>query len=73
MSIEIKELVTNPETAPFSRLKYLARSSEEEVTRFFNSLFNLATLAREANDWTSTDGPCILNRTLNNRGSYAHI
>ena len=56
MSIEIKDLVTNPETAPFSRLKYLARSSEEEVTKFFNGLFNLATLAREANDWTAVDG-----------------
>ncbi len=56
MSIEIKDLVTNPETAPFSRLKYLARSSEEEVTKFFNGLFNLATLARETNDWTAVDG-----------------
>ncbi len=56
MSIEIKDLVTNPETAPFSRLKYLARSSEEEVIKFFNGLFNLATLAREANDWAAVEG-----------------
>jgi len=34
----------------------LTRSSEEEVTKFFNGLFNLATLAREANDWTAVDG-----------------
>ena len=50
MSIEIKDLVANPQTTPFSRLKYLSRGSEEDVTRFFNDLFNLATQAKEDED-----------------------
>jgi D-proline reductase (dithiol) PrdB len=55
MPIEIKDLVANPQTTPFSRLKYLARSPEEDVTRFFNQLFNLAALARENNNWEAVD------------------
>ena len=51
MSIEIKDLMANPETIPFSRLKYLARQPEEDVTGFFNELFNLSVLAKENNDW----------------------
>jgi D-proline reductase (dithiol) PrdB len=55
MPIEIKDLVANPQTTPFSRLKYLSRASEEDVTRFFNQLFNLAALARENNNWDVVD------------------
>lgn len=51
MSIDLRDLVRNPETTPFSRLKYLVRQSEEDVTRFMNELFNLSALAREDNDW----------------------
>ncbi len=51
MSIDRKDLVKNPETTPFSRLKYLARQSEEDVTRFMNELFNLAARAKEEDDW----------------------
>ena len=55
MSVEIKDLVANPGTTPFSRLKYLARASEEDVTRFFNELFNLAALAKEEDNWTPVE------------------
>jgi D-proline reductase (dithiol) PrdB len=51
MLIEIKDLVANLGTTPFSRLKYLAWASEEDVTRFFNELFNLAALAKEEDNW----------------------
>ncbi len=51
MPIDLRDLVKNPETTPFSRLKYLVRQSEEDVTRFMNELFNLSALAKEGNDW----------------------
>ena len=51
MPIDLRDLVKNPETTPFNRLKYLARQSDADVTRFMNQLFNLAALAREENDW----------------------
>ena len=51
MPIDLRDLVRNPETTPFSRLKYLVRQSEEDVTRFMNELFNLAALAREEDNW----------------------
>ena len=55
MPIEIKDLVANPQTTPFSRLKYLSRANEEDVTRFFNDLFNLAAQAREDEDWSRVE------------------
>ena len=55
MPIEISDLVANPQTTPFSRLKYLSRAPEEDVVRFFNELFNLVALAREENNWSSVD------------------
>ena len=51
MPIDLRDLVRNPETTPFSRLKYLVRQSDEDVTRFMNELFNLAALAKEEDDW----------------------
>ena len=51
MSIDLRDLVKNPETTPFSRLKYLVRQPEGDVTHFMNELFNLAALAKEENDW----------------------
>ncbi len=52
MSVEVRELLAKPETIPFSRLKYLARSSEEDVAEFSNELFNLAALAKDEGDWS---------------------
>ena len=51
MPIDLRDLVKNPETTPFNRLKYLVRQSDEDVTRFMNQLFNLAAMAKEENDW----------------------
>ena len=51
MPIDLRDLVKNPETTPFNRLKYLVRQSDEDVTRFMNQLFNLAAQAKEENDW----------------------
>ena len=36
MAIELMDLIKNPETAPFSKLKYLKWSPKNEVTQFFN-------------------------------------
>ena len=55
MAIDMLELVSNPESAAFSRLKYLRRMPEAEVTRFFNRLFNLAVEAKDCGDWSEVD------------------
>ena len=52
--------MANPQTTPFSRLKYLVRQSEGDVARFMNELFNLAALAKEADDWKPVEQ--FLNR-----------
>ena len=36
MAIEKLDLIKNPETAPFSKLKYLKWTEEDEVTEFFS-------------------------------------
>ena len=55
MAIELIDLIKNPETAPFSKLKYLKWVPEAEVTGFFNNLFQLNVAARETGDWSSVD------------------
>jgi len=55
MAIEKMDLIKNPETTPFSRLKYLSRRSDEEVTEFFNRLFHVNAEAKETGDWSSVD------------------
>jgi D-proline reductase (dithiol) PrdB len=55
MAIELLDLIKNPETAPFSKLKYLKWTPEDEVTEFFNRLFHLNVAARETGDWTAVD------------------
>lgn len=55
MPIEKADLIKNPETTPFSRLKYLGRRTDEEVTEFFNRLFHVTAEARENGDWSAVD------------------
>ena len=55
MAIEKMDLIKNPETAPFSKLKYLKRVPDDEVTEFFNRLFHLNVEARETGDWSPVD------------------
>ena len=55
MAIEKLDLIKNPETAPFSKLKYLKWTPEDEVTEFFNRLFHLNVQARETGDWSPVD------------------
>jgi len=55
MAIEMMDLINNPETAPFSKLKYLKRLTEAEVTEFFNRLFHLNVEARETGNWSIVD------------------
>ncbi|MCI0812233.1 MAG: hypothetical protein J4O10_11870, partial [Chloroflexi bacterium] len=55
MAIEKLDLIKNPETAPFSKLKYLKWRPEDEVTAFFNRLFHLNVAARETGDWSEVD------------------
>ncbi len=55
MAIDKMDLIKNPETAPFSKLKYLRRLPEDEVTEFFNRLFNLNVAARDTGDWSLVD------------------
>lgn len=62
MTIEKLDLIKNPETAPFSKLKYLKWTPEDEVTEFFNSLFQLNVEARETGDWS------VVERFLEDEG-----
>ena len=55
MPIEKMDLINNPETAPFSKLKYLRRLPDEEVAEFFNKLFLLNVAARDSGDWAPVD------------------
>ena len=55
MPIEKMDLINNPETAPFSKLKYLSRLPDEEVAEFFNQLFLLNVAARDTGDWSPVD------------------
>jgi len=55
MAIEKLDLIKNPETAPFSKLKYLKWTEEDEVTEFFNRMFHLNVAARETGDWSPVD------------------
>jgi len=55
MAIRLNDLIHNPETAPFSKLKYLKRMPEDEVTRFFNRLFLLSVTSKETGDWSVLD------------------
>ena len=51
------KVLTNPETAHFSKLKYLNRptATEEEKVAFLNGLFNAAVEAKYAGDWEFLD------------------
>lgn len=51
MPISVESLVKNPETTPFSKIKYLKRASEEEVVEFINGLFNIAVEAKDGGQW----------------------
>ena len=55
MTIRVEDLVKNPGTTPFSRLKYIARQPEEDVVQFLNGLFNLAVEAKDRGDWTGVE------------------
>ena len=55
MAIEKLDLIKNPETAPFSKLKYLKWTEEDDVTEFFNRMFHLNVAARETGDWSPVD------------------
>ena len=48
MAIENLDLIKNPDTAPFSKLKYLKWTEEDEVTELFNRMFHLNVAARSA-------------------------
>ena len=52
MAIKLIDLIQNPETLPFSKLKYLKWRSEHEVTQFFNRLFHLSVTGKETGDWS---------------------
>ena len=50
--MDVKEILENPRTAAFSRIKYLqSRGSEEEMAEFLNSLFLEAFKAKYSGDW----------------------
>ena len=55
MPFTVEELTQNPETIPFSRLKYLARRDEREVAEFFHSLFLLSAEAKDSGDWRQVE------------------
>ncbi len=50
--MELKELLSNPGTAAFSRIKYLSSyGSEEQIARFINDLFLKAVECKYKGDW----------------------
>ena len=49
------DLIKNPKTTPFSKLKYLKRRTDDEVAEFFNRLFHVNAEARESGDWSAVD------------------
>ena len=50
--LDIKDLLRNPGTVPFSRLKYLQRfASDEQVAEFIGGLFTESAEARYSGDW----------------------
>ena len=55
MAIRLNDLIQNPETSPFSKLKYLKRRPEDAVTQFFNRLFLLSVTGKETGDWSILD------------------
>ena len=51
-ALDLKDLLKNPGTVPFSRLKYLQRfASDEQVAEFIERLFVEAAEARHSGDW----------------------
>ena len=51
---ELKELLKNPRTVQFSRIKYLGSlGSDEQIKQFVNELFLAATQAKYDDDWDS--------------------
>jgi D-proline reductase (dithiol) PrdB len=51
-ALELKELLYNPGTVAFSRLKYLQRfASDEQIAEFLNGLFQSAANARFDGNW----------------------
>ena len=55
MAIRLNDLIQNPETSPFSKLKYLKRRPEDQVTQFFNRLYLLSVTGKETGDWSVLD------------------
>lgn len=50
--MELKDLLNNPASAAFSRIKYLQKyGADEEVARFLNHLFLKAVEAKYRGDW----------------------
>ena len=51
--MELKELISKPNTVPFSRLKYIPRlGSDEQFSEFLNALYIAAAEARYEDDWS---------------------
>ncbi|MCI0822796.1 MAG: hypothetical protein J4N34_05135 [Chloroflexi bacterium] len=55
-ALELKDLLNNPGTAAFSRLKFLPRfATDEQMTEFINGLFQAAANARYEGNWEILD------------------
>ena len=51
--MELKELLSKPNTVPFSRLKYIPRlGSDEQFAEFVNALYMAAAEAKYEDDWS---------------------
>ena len=52
--MELKELLENPGTAAFSRIKYLQRfGSDEQIAEFVNALFRTSVEAKYSDGWSA--------------------
>ena len=52
--LDIKDLLANPNTAPYSRIKYLLRfGSDDQIADFLKGLFEKAVEGKNSGDWDS--------------------
>ena len=52
--LDISDLLANPNTAPYSRIKYLPRfGSDDQIADFLKGLFEKAVEGKYSGDWDS--------------------
>ncbi len=55
MPLEPADLARSPSTMAFSKIRGVARQSEDQVLEFFNGLYRMAVEAKESGNWPSVE------------------